>query len=1324
MKNLVSSLTGRASRIHSRGLWSASCLLALPSLAFAEPVQSQVPDVDPQGFAEVYRDQWGVPHIVADDEEAAWYALGYEEARDALYWVQFNLRLYTGESARFQPPLNKGGLFGKGTFVENDALVRLVGANLEEVFNGNLNTLRAFLSRDAGGVGAPNQVYRNLKAYAEGLDDYRKRLDADVGLDPLEQAHRAWLAGPSRAWALTEEITVWDTAGYGPWVQRKGGVGAAQKTDLAQFCDGSALAGSSTIPIPPAPEDPFHEELPGQELEGSVGFCWSRATGAGNGVYSGAMADAQGNASRRIYAETGGGLDRAAHHRWFAHLIVPPKPGVPEDPGINCYGWMHHGAGMLQAFHNESIAFGGSMAVPNRGDGFLLRLQQDGNGDVVDPITYFSYYDNAGNPDAPWEPLVYEELEIPNGTPMPETVFVYRAGRFGFALPPVNRGISSDEQVESPGIFWAEDTTDWAAGVDPATGGGVPGVRNDFYCDKPTGVDAIPVVVSLRVPGDPRVHASEPFPGIGRLAVGVYEIMRARSVYDFQEQAVLGNLGRGPATTVVDRDGRVFALVQANIVRRGHDALLEAAGYSSLDKFDIYDTTDSEPVPARWASDEMFDWSFDSNGQARYLKPKDGPTEVGDPSSNNPDYLAYILFDPVDPENDHPQPVAGPGYENPGFAMGSNDFLQYFYKKDLNLGPKPPGVGSVSFNVHWDADNQVMNNILEAGTMYSDRSQRLSGATDRTRYVIDAFRAGIAGDPTQSIPDALQLAWDNRRYVETEYSGYVDENGTPVLLNRTPPLDEDTAVVRAMRELKGIRNRITTTNAKQEIAFFEDLWTCLWRGDWDNYELQPGIFVDLKDVWIDNTWPNSSNPQVFWFPSDPANPTVPGTQENIDMPTDFALIDFLWSEVRMGKHKLPAVYGVQKIPGFDDAVSKLETWKNEEFAETIPSLGAALAQQFEVGLLANKNGIEDGQVRQNAHFHEGRMWSPVSNGRVLATGTRYPSANWMTNLSTLDLVNEIDQGNEANSRYGVLPSGCDVDAENRFDMSCPGFGDEFLLQFVQSYKPLDMIKRFASLLTEHPGAGQDHPIVEIPLPPYDALYSDVATRTVKDISQLSREDINALVSFFLNDLGRFGLVSGGGASTSRKKESVDAWWANPGENPFPWSRTYPLTRNIARITLMQRLVEADEFNMATGIDEFGDLRRTRIFDVDGVQVFGGDDGAPTEGGFLRASASVVGETEDGFQEELISSGGSRSPLLTLFPDDPSLPPISFFSSFPGNRPAMSASAHYADLIVPWVAGDLTPTHYSDYADSDNWSSDPWPAPVGGGTDAMPYRIPQ
>jgi penicillin amidase len=57
----------------------------------APPPPTPVPD------AVVYRDDHGVPHIVADNEVSAWYALGYEQARDALLFVQFACKAAKGE---------------------------------------------------------------------------------------------------------------------------------------------------------------------------------------------------------------------------------------------------------------------------------------------------------------------------------------------------------------------------------------------------------------------------------------------------------------------------------------------------------------------------------------------------------------------------------------------------------------------------------------------------------------------------------------------------------------------------------------------------------------------------------------------------------------------------------------------------------------------------------------------------------------------------------------------------------------------------------------------------------------------------------------------------------------------------------------------------------------------------------------------------------------------------------------------------------------------------------------------------------------------------
>jgi len=75
--------------------------------------ETRLPDLDRvvqhsllQGEVRVIRDDWGVPHINADNEPDAYFALGYVMAQDRLFQMEILRRLAQGELAElFGPPL-------------------------------------------------------------------------------------------------------------------------------------------------------------------------------------------------------------------------------------------------------------------------------------------------------------------------------------------------------------------------------------------------------------------------------------------------------------------------------------------------------------------------------------------------------------------------------------------------------------------------------------------------------------------------------------------------------------------------------------------------------------------------------------------------------------------------------------------------------------------------------------------------------------------------------------------------------------------------------------------------------------------------------------------------------------------------------------------------------------------------------------------------------------------------------------------------------------------------------------------------------------------
>ena len=88
MRNSLFSLPGR-SRVAA--WWAATALLLLPGAA----------QTSPSTQATVYRDPFGVPHIEAESEPVAWYARGFEEARDGLLLLQVSAKRVRGQAVKY-----------------------------------------------------------------------------------------------------------------------------------------------------------------------------------------------------------------------------------------------------------------------------------------------------------------------------------------------------------------------------------------------------------------------------------------------------------------------------------------------------------------------------------------------------------------------------------------------------------------------------------------------------------------------------------------------------------------------------------------------------------------------------------------------------------------------------------------------------------------------------------------------------------------------------------------------------------------------------------------------------------------------------------------------------------------------------------------------------------------------------------------------------------------------------------------------------------------------------------------------------------------------
>jgi len=111
----------------------------------------------------VYRDDWGVPHIYAQDTHDAYYALGYVMAQDRLFQMDLFRRAVAGRLAE---------IFGNLMF-KDDVLMRTLG-----IYQTAVDTWNGLYPD----IVIPPDVRENLEMFSAGVNDYvlRLRIPDDV----------------------------------------------------------------------------------------------------------------------------------------------------------------------------------------------------------------------------------------------------------------------------------------------------------------------------------------------------------------------------------------------------------------------------------------------------------------------------------------------------------------------------------------------------------------------------------------------------------------------------------------------------------------------------------------------------------------------------------------------------------------------------------------------------------------------------------------------------------------------------------------------------------------------------------------------------------------------------------------------------------------------------------------------------------------------------------------------------------------------------------------------------------------------------------------
>ncbi len=868
----------------------------------------------------VYRDDHGVPHIQATTEEAAWYAMGYEEARDSLFSVQVSLKMFTGHAAEYlATPATREMLLW------NDFIVDVFKVDQSGTSTANLMPLLASDPAHPHHLTATqDQFFENLTAYAKGLDDYRAHYKNNVlPTDPM----RAWLDAGGMSWVYTHPITVGQVASYGGYGKAVFSFGLLGESDPTPSQPKFSVPGGDGPETPGAGSgeegsaEAFEPALSGSDeggpwgefvsglsdliSVGSNGFCWTNLytrelVGGVDVGYTANMADPHWQFL--VFAGEGSKFHNVYDHTWFCHLKVTPEGAVA--PTLNSYGHLVHGSGAFFVSHNEDVSISGTQGSPNISDCFLLNVKDL---QTQQPL----YYDYARDPTgvqvpSSWVPFTKKTVSIQaiNKTGALVTVQkeYWEAGRFGI--------------VVHPEPFWADPTREYN--------------QQDLQADKnllSTPSNGVQVLASYRLPGLKDVDGSSHH---FRLNVAQYEAMRARSIYDVVASVNNHDFGFMINLMATDREGRLFGTVNGTIPQRAYTSnpLVAAA---------VYGATKGQPVPALTWADQKYDW-VTSGGVLQYLDIKSYP---GSPNKQQP----FIIHDPsnglmVPPGHNYTE------FENPGFMNFSNDNIFYAwrdrYEKTI------PGNLPTNRLLETILDAQVdpgTGNLIYGsdGTLYHTAVVAFE-AHHKNQYLTQALKpiwdqlTGGQGAPAMTIAQSKELAMDNRLYAPEEY---------PDQALAHLPL--------AIRSLREMLNQVNAGAFDKERHFWEDLWSTLYSppAGWSSFPIPfpsdatTPVLVNLKEVWVDNQSP------VFWQSNG-------GTISSIQLPSGAALLDF---------HPDTFVpLTSSELSQLNTLVSSLESWSanpSEKYKNSSNSTAAALLFTYVNSLSLGKHRwipLEDGKI--------------------------------------------------------------------------------------------------------------------------------------------------------------------------------------------------------------------------------------------------------------------------------------------------------------------------------------------------------------------------
>jgi penicillin G amidase len=293
---------------------------------------------------EIIRDQWGIPHIYAQNEADLFFAQGYIHAQDRLWQMDFNRRFVAGRLAEILGELA----------VPLDRWLRILG--LYRVAEQEI----CLLDRSA---------YQALEAYSSGVNSriQQKRLPLEFNL--LRYQPEPWTIVDSLGWA---KMMAWNLSGNWEAELTRAQIVNKLGPDLAQSLEPDDMGELCTI-ISPDHDFSLAINETIEQLE-KINRVTGQGPHAGLGSNNWVIAGTRTATGKPILANDMH-LGMTAPSIWYENHLV----GGP----LNLSGISFPGFPGIAVGHNGHIAWGFTNGFPDVQDLYMEHIRKDEKGNIT-----------------------------------------------------------------------------------------------------------------------------------------------------------------------------------------------------------------------------------------------------------------------------------------------------------------------------------------------------------------------------------------------------------------------------------------------------------------------------------------------------------------------------------------------------------------------------------------------------------------------------------------------------------------------------------------------------------------------------------------------------------------------------------------------------------------------------------------------------------------------------------------------------------------------------------------------------------------------------